>query len=127
MNFISPAFALFLSIVFLLYWFVFKKNARSQNILLLFASLFFYSLFNFLFSGLLIFSIIFNFYIGKLIENTQERTARKWLLASGLIVNLGILFCFKYFNLFSSLSFVNNFNSIPQAENIVLPLGISFY
>ena len=127
MNFISPGFALFLSIVFLLYWFVFKKNARSQNILLLVASLFFYSLFNFLFSGLLIFSMLFNFYIGKLIENTRERTARKWLLASGLIVNLGILFCFKYFNLFSSLSFVNNFNSIPQAENIVLPLGISFY
>jgi len=120
MNFISPGFALFLSIVFLLYWFVFKNTARLQNILLLVASLVLYAFFNWRFLGLLVFSTLLNFYIGKLIENKKDRKAGKWLLAGGLLVNLGVLLYFKYFNFFSS-------GSILQVENILIPLGISFY
>ena len=120
MNFISPGFALFLSIVFLLYWFVFKNTTRLQNILLLVASLVFYAFFNWRFLGLLFFSTLFNFYIGKFIENKKDRKAGKWLLVGGILVNLGILFYFKYFNFFSS-------GPILQVENILIPLGISFY
>ena len=128
MNFISPGFALFLSIVFLLYWFVFKKTAQLQNILLLVASFFFYAIFNWKLSGLLAFSILFNFYCGKLIEKTRERSLGKWWLASGLIFNLGILFYFKYFIFFSSVFPSNNAGPTPlQPENILVPLGLSFY
>jgi D-alanyl-lipoteichoic acid acyltransferase DltB (MBOAT superfamily) len=127
MNFVSPGFALFLSIVFLLYWFVFKKNTQSQNVLLLVASLFFYTWFNWRFSGILVFSILLNFYIGKLIQSKRERPAGKWWLSAGLIINLGIFFCFKYFNFFNIVSSDNHQGSLIHSSDILLPLGISFY
>lgn len=115
MNFVSPGFGLFLSVVFILHWFVFKKNSRSQNILLLVASLFFYTLVNWRFMGLLIFSTLFNFYVGKVIANNSQTSTGRWWLLAGLIVNLGVLFCFKYYNFFS------------VGSGLLLPLGISFY
>lgn len=127
MNFVSPGFVLFLSIVFLLYWFVFKKTMQSQNILLLVASLFFYTWFNWRFSGLLIFSILFNFYIGKLIQTNRKRSAGRWLFSAGVIVNLGILFYFKYYNFFNTVSPANHQSTPIHASDIFLPLGISFY
>jgi len=127
MNFVSPGFALFVSIVFLLYWFVFKKNLLSQNILLLLASLFFYAWSNWPFLGLLAFSILLNFYLGKVIFNNREKSIAKLLLIAGIIANLGILFFFKYFGGFDTAS--DNHHSVPGTYegNILLPLGISFY
>jgi alginate O-acetyltransferase complex protein AlgI len=131
MTFTSPGFALFLSIVFLLYWLVFKKTALSQNVFLLAASLFFYTWYNWRFSGLLIISILLNFYIGKGIADYKNKIQAKWLLYLGLTVNLGLFFCFKYFNFYRdwSLSLLSNNTSNLSADAIDLfyPLGISFY
>lgn len=126
----SFEFATFLLIVFLLYWTVFRKSARSQNILLTTASLFFYGWADWRFLFLLAFSVLFNFYTGNALYRSATK-ARQYLLYLGLTVNLGILVYFKYFNFFYE-SFLRFFDAYQpgagfSALNVILPLGISFF
>ncbi|MFH7014816.1 MBOAT family O-acyltransferase [Flavobacterium sp. FlaQc-47] len=132
MPFNTLSFALFFLLVFILYWFVFYKSLKLQNLFLLLASLFFYSCWDFRFTILLAFSIGLNFYIGKKIyENISNSPLQKrWFLLS-IIFNLGFLSLFKYYNFF-----VDNFLELLSVLGIkmniwtlqiVLPVGISFY
>lgn len=130
MIFNSPQFAIFLAIVFTLYWALFPKSTKGRNVLLLGASLYFYSVADWRYLILLIFSILANYYIAIKIANSEKDSIRKQLLWLGLIVNLGVLFYFKYFNFFYD-SFADLFNLFGGNVNyssfkIILPLGISF-
>ena len=64
MLFNSFSFAAFLPIVFILYWVLGKERLRSQNILLLAASYFFYACWDWRFMFLLIFSTLLDFFTG---------------------------------------------------------------
>ncbi|WP_124980922.1 MBOAT family O-acyltransferase [Nonlabens xiamenensis] len=131
MLFNSLDFAIFLPVVFLLYWFVFAKNLRGQNLLIVVASYIFYGWWDWRFLGLIIFSSACDYSIGFLLGQKRAQSQRKLLLAISLILNLGLLGFFKYFNFFidnfaSAFSFFGN----PIASNsldIILPVGISFY
>lgn len=131
MIFNSIDFALFLPIVFLLYWFVFQKNLRLQNFFLLIASYTFYGWWDWRFLGLIFFSTIVDYTIGCLLKNEENERKRKLLLYTSLFINLGFLGFFKYYNFFVE-SFVDAFTLFgakleASTLNIILPVGISFY
>jgi D-alanyl-lipoteichoic acid acyltransferase DltB (MBOAT superfamily) len=132
MLFNSLNFALFLPIVFVLYWFVTNKNLKAQNLLLLIASYFFYACWDWRFLFLLVFSTVLDYYTGLKMQNSRSKALRKFWFWLSVSVNLGFLAVFKYYNFFASsfaeaishLGFqVNN----PWTLNIILPIGISFY
>ena len=129
MLFNSIEFALFLPIVFLFYWLL-KKSRQSQNILLLVASYVFYGWWDWRFLSLIAFSSFVDYSIGiRLLSNNEKK--RKLLLWTSIVVNLGILGVFKYYNFFLD-SFIDAFKwfgmefSVSRL-NIILPVGISFY
>lgn len=131
MLFNSIEFAFFLLIVFILYWLVIAKNVKSQNILLLLVSYIFYGWWNWRFVLLLIFISISNYFIGLKIDNIESKKRRKAWLSIGLLINIGILCVFKYYNFFidSFIDLVSLFGyDLPRSTTlIILPLGISFY
>lgn len=131
MLFNSLDFAIFLPIVFILYWFVVNKNLKHQNILVAIASYLFYGWWDWRFLSLILFSTLVDYIIGIQLGKTQKPSKRKILLWISILVNIGFLGFFKYFNFFldnfkSAFSFAGyelNNNSL----NIILPVGISFY
>ncbi|MGW8121959.1 MBOAT family O-acyltransferase [Roseivirga echinicomitans] len=130
MAFNSVDFALFLPLVFALYWFVFK-SLRGQNVLLLVSSYLFYGWWDWRFLGLIIFSSLIDYFIGIEIGRSLKDSNRKLLLFASLFVNIGLLAVFKYFNFFIE-NFAEAFTFFGgQLEvsrlNIILPVGISFY
>ena len=131
MLFNSLDFAIFLPIVFILYWFVFNKNLRNQNILIAVASYVFYGWWDWRFLSLILFSTLVDYTVGVSLGKIKNKSSRKILLWISILVNLGFLGFFKYYNFFldnfkSAFSFFGqeiNVNSL----NIILPVGISFY
>ena len=131
MLFNSIDFAIFLPIVFFLYWFVTDKNLRLQNILIVIASYIFYGWWDWRFLILIFFTSTMDFTISKQLEKTKSIQRRKLLLATSIIIDLGILGFFKYFNFFQE-NFIAAFRFFGQeiqsnSLNIILPVGISFY
>ncbi len=131
MFFNSINFAIFLPIVFILYWFVTKQNLRLQNVLLLISSYFFYACWDWRFMFLLIFSTILDYFTGIRIHEAQkDKNKLIWLWIS-IGINLGFLGVFKYYNFFATtfseglslLGFKANLGTLQ----IILPVGISFY
>lgn len=132
MLFNTISFAIFLPIVLVLYWFVTPRNLKLQNLLLLLASYFFYSCWDYRFLFLLIFSTALGFYVGIKINETSEITKKKFWLWIGVIVNVGFLGIFKYYNFFitsfsDGLSYFGIESSSLWTLKIILPVGISFY
>jgi D-alanyl-lipoteichoic acid acyltransferase DltB (MBOAT superfamily) len=131
MLFNSIDFAVFLPIVFLLYWFVTNTNLKAQNLLIVFASYFFYGWWDWRFLSLIIFSTIVDYSIGYLLADEEKTRKRKLLLWISIIVNLGFLGFFKYYNFFLE-NFIEGFSllGVPFSAgslSIILPVGISFY
>lgn len=131
MLFNSIDFAIFLPIVFYLYWFVFKHSIKGQNFVILAASYLFYGWWDWKFLSLIIFSTILDFNIGKKLGKETNQRKRKHLLWLSMAVNLGLLGFFKYFNFFidnfSSAFSLFGSNITFDSLDIVLPVGISFY
>jgi D-alanyl-lipoteichoic acid acyltransferase DltB (MBOAT superfamily) len=138
MLFNSFAFAVFLPLVFVLYWRFFNKSRNLRNMFLLAASYVFYGWWDWRFLSLIAISSFIDFFAGQQIGkiNEQEysvenhRRKKRWLWLS-LVTNIGILGFFKYCNFFMS-SFIEMFATfgitIPAFSlNIILPVGISFY
>ena len=131
MLFNSLSFLIFLPIVFILYWFATKGNLRLQNILLLVASYYFYSCWDWRFMLLLIFSTLLDYYTGiKIYEAVNQKRKLFWLWLS-IGINLGFLGVFKYYNFFVT-SFADGLSILGLKANfgtlqIILPVGISFY
>ncbi|PXY42017.1 membrane-bound O-acyltransferase family protein [Flavobacterium cheongpyeongense] len=131
MFFNSIAFAIFLPIVFFLYWFVFNKTKSTQNALLIIVSYYFYSCWDWRFLFLLVFSTFLDYYTGIQIEKGKSEKSRKFWFWLSILVNLGFLGIFKYYNFFAA-SFSELLNSVglktsPVLLNVILPVGISFY
>lgn len=132
MLFNSLDFAFFLPLVFLLYWFVFSSNLRAQNAFIVAASFTFYGWWDWRFLSLLAFSSLVDYGVGVAMEAAggEQRRKRFWLGLS-LVVNLGLLFTFKYYNFFID-NFVAAFTWLGkpieiERIKIILPVGISFY
>lgn len=131
MLFNSLSFIIFLPIVFLLYWLVTKKSLKAQNILLLLASYYFYGCWDWRFLFLLAFSTFLDYFTGlKIFNSGSEANRRIWLWIS-VVVNLGFLGLFKYYNFFvgSFAQALETFGLKPNVPmlSIILPVGISFY
>ena len=137
MLFNSITFALFLPIVFVLYWFVFQRNLKAQNFFIVVASYVFYGWWDWRFLILIILSSFCSWGCGLLIQRidnmqiTRSLLSRKFIVICDIVLNLGILGLFKYFNFFVE-NFISAFASVgihlqPHTLNIILPVGISFY
>ena len=131
MLFNSLDFAIFLPIVFVLYWFVANRNVKLQNALIVFASYIFYGWWDWRFLSLIVFSTLVDFGIGRRLKSEKNRAKRIALLWTSILVNLGFLGFFKYYNFFldnfiAAFSFFGHEINASNLE-IILPVGISFY
>jgi alginate O-acetyltransferase complex protein AlgI len=131
MLFNSIEFAIFLPVVFILYWFVTGNNLRQQNLLIVVASYVFLGWWDWRFLSIIIFSTVFNFSSGLAISKLTDMMNRKILLWINIISNLSLLGFFKYHNFFIE-NFVTAFTFLGYdikevSLNIILPVGISFY
>ena len=102
MLFNSISFAVFLPIVFILYWYASGKNVKSQNILLLVSSYFFYACWDYRFLFLLIFSTLLDYYTGIKISESTKSSSKKFWFWTSVLINLGFLGVLKYYNFFTS-------------------------
>mgnify|MGYP000238809412 CR=1 FL=1 len=131
MLFNSIDFAIFLPIVIILYWFVFNKDLKFQNFLIVVSSYVFYGWWDWRFICLIIFSTIIDYSIGLKLKSEEKQAKRKALLWTSILLNLGFLGFFKYYNFFldNFISAFSFFGAEIQANslNIILPVGISFY
>lgn len=120
---------LFLPIVLIFYYLFFRRSRKLQNIFLLFASLFFYAWGEPTFVLVMIFSILMNWLFGLGIDKYKKegRTKEvKGILTVSIILNLAILFVYKYLN-FSVDTVCSIFNICSSIKQIALPIGISFF
>ena len=132
MLFNSLEFLIFLPVVFILYWFVFKP-LRWQNLFIVISSYVFYGWWNWHFLLLIAFTSFCSYFSGIMIQHDRQNGGgyAKCYAALNIMVNLFILCLYKYYNFFveslaeafSSVGIELNINSL----NIVLPVGISFY
>lgn len=131
MLFNSIDFAIYLPIVFVLYWFVANKNLKLQNFLIVVASYLFYGWWDWRFLFLILFSTIVDYTVGEKLRNEEHQFKRKMLLWTSILVNLGFLGFFKYYNFFLD-NFIAAFSFFgteikANSLNVILPVGISFY
>ena len=131
MLFNSIEFAIFLPLVFGLYWLLPRRNVPLQNFFLLLASYVFYGWWDWRFLSLILLSSMADFLVGLGLGAAQAQWKRRLLLGLSLVVNLGLLGFFKYFNFFAE-SFAEAFTLLgrpidPARLYIILPVGISFY
>ena len=131
MLFNSFEFIIFLPIVFMLYWLIFKHR-RWQNLLIVIASYVFYGWWNWKFLSLIALTSACSFASGIALEKFERiHNIKKWISASNIILNLAILAVFKYYNFFAeSLQYTLEHIGWKLdfvTLNLVLPVGISFY
>ena len=132
MLFNSLEFLIFLPIVFCLYWFVFQKNLRVQNSLLLMSSYVFYGWWDYRFLSLIFLSTVVDYFVGLKIHDSNDKKTKKSYLWISILFNLGLLGFFKYFNFFID-SWIDLLGVIGYEQkstwtlNVILPVGISFY
>jgi alginate O-acetyltransferase complex protein AlgI len=131
MIFNTIQFGLFLPLIFGLYWFVFNRSLNRQNGLLLVASYWFYACWDWRFLFLLIFSTLLDYYTGLKMQNENNERKRKMWFWTSVVVNLGFLGVFKYYDFFvtSFAEWIGKFGikADPWTLNLILPVGISFY
>ena len=131
MIFNSFEFLIFIITVFILYWFVFNKSIKLQNLLLFAVSYLFYGWWDWRFLFLILFSSIIDYNCAIQIGKANLKATKKIWLSISLLINLGFLGVFKYYNFFAA-SLANAFSSLGYeldviTLNIILPVGISFY
>ena len=108
-----------------------NKSKTSQNYILIIASYYFYSCWDWRFLFLLLFSTLLVYFAALKIENSVSATSRKIWLWLTVIINLSFLGIFKYYDFFVS-SFTDLINGFgfylnPYLLKLILPVGISFY
>lgn len=130
MLFNSIDFAIFLPLVFTLYWLI-QKHLQLQNALIVVASYVFYGWWDWTFLSLVFVSTVVDYAVGVGLSTAEGKGKRRLLLWTSMVVNLGLLGFFKYYNFFVE-NFVAAFTFFGakldiSTLNIVLPVGISFY
>lgn len=123
MLFNSYTFLLFLPVAFAIYWLLSKRSLKLDNVFLVVASYLFYGWWDWRFLSLIIVSTLVDYYAAKNISK-----AKLWL---SLVVNLGFLGFFKYYNFFAD-SWIEAWGGVgvemhASSLHIILPVGISFY
>ena len=132
MIFNSFEFLAFLPIVFLLYWFVFRRRGR-QNLLIVVASYIFYGWWDWRFLLLIAFTSFCSFGSGLFLEHYEgKRRIQQVVSAGNIFLNLLVLGIFKYYNFFIEnldvlLASLFNYHLDWLSMKIILPVGISFY
>ncbi|TBN06501.1 MBOAT family protein [Hyunsoonleella flava] len=132
MVFNSLEFFIFLSVVFIVYWFFLKKTTKGQNIFLILASYFFYGWWDWRFLSLIFLSTVVDYFIGLRIFHSDKNSSRKLWLWGSVIFNVGLLGFFKYFNFFvdswiEACQLLGYNIQSTFTLRILLPVGISFY
>ncbi len=131
MLFNSIEFLLFLPVVFFLYWAIGKKQLNLQNVLLLVSSYVFYGWWDVRFLTLILASTVVDYVVGIGLSSSGNVKARKALLGLSLLLNLGLLGVFKYFDFFSDSLQTALLGLGYEVDlltlELVLPVGISFY
>ena len=117
----------FLPVTFIMYHVLAKSRyVISSKIFLVLASLFFYSWWNVSYLPILVFSLLFNFYIGEILQKYNDQSRRKATLIFGVVINVVILGYYKYADFL-----VENINNVAGSDfeklNLLLPLAISFF
>lgn len=130
MLFVELRFFLFFAIIFGVYWSLRNNTARKGWLTL--ASYIFYAAWDWRFLSLVIFCSVANYILALQIEKSPDSSSRRsWALTSAIIINLSILFFFKYFNFFANslVDLATTFGSEVSRTtlNIILPVGISFF
>ena len=132
MLFNSLEFLIFLPTVFCFYWFIFQKNLRIQNLLLLISSYVFYGWWDYRFLSLIFLSTFVDYFVGLKIYHSNDKKSKKLYLWVSILFNLGLLGFFKYFNFFID-SWIDLLGELGYEYkstwtlNVILPVGISFY
>jgi len=118
MLFHSINFLFFFTIIFSLHWFLFSQSMKKQNFILVLASYFFYASWDYRFLLLLLLSTLIDFITGiKIFEAKTSFNKKIWLTIS-MVLNIGILVFFKYFNFIAdNLMFL--FQSIGSLSNTI--------
>ncbi|MBK8286551.1 MAG: MBOAT family protein [Ahniella sp.] len=127
MNFNSWHFIAFFLVVFVITW-PMKRYSVLWRFTMLVASYYFYGSWNWMYLGLIMFSTVFDFWVGRRLDLVNH--PRRWIIGS-VIVNLGVLAFFKYTNFaletanwgLAAVEAAFRFNAI----DVALPVGISFY
>lgn len=135
MLFNSFEFAIFLPIVFLLYWLVFdyalskcRHQLLLQNLFIVVASYVFYGWWNWRFLVLIAITTLLSFLSGIGIEHASTQSGKKAVMIANIVINLGILGVYKYYDFFA-VQFAQLFGiqSDSLLLHLILPVGISFY
>ncbi|MBI3394408.1 MAG: MBOAT family protein [Spirochaetia bacterium] len=138
MVFNSAVFIVFFAIVYAVYWTLQRSNKRLllQNRFLLLASYFFYGYWDWLFLSLILITTVVDFNVGVWLDRLEAPRRRKQLLSLSVLLNLGLLGAFKYYDFFAQ-SFVAAVRAVspgafadPSSSillHVILPVGISFY
>ncbi len=131
MLFNSIDFAIFLPLVFILYWFVVNKPLKLQNLFLVIVSYVFYGWWDYRFLALIALSTFVDYVVAKQLTKQKEGQHKKLLVGVSLAFNLGLLGFFKYYNFFID-NWIEAWQSIgvtmhASTLKIILPVGISFY
>ena len=128
MLFNSLAFAIFLPIVFLIYW---RLPDRYRVFFLFLSSYYFYMSWNVKYVVLILFTTVISYVAANLLEKTKNKKKRTLLLTTVLLASMGVLFFFKYFDLFQNMlgkvTGVFGMQLHPITLQLMLPVGISFY
>lgn len=128
MLFNTLSFALFMTVVFLVYWIL---PHRFRWIVLLVANTYFYISFDVKFLIVLLFTTVASFAVGIAMENQNVQKKKKILLIAGIVSVLVFLFAFKYLNFaIASVETILKAFAIPVHETtlkLLMPAGISFY
>lgn len=116
--------------MFLIYWLVCKSTC-SRNLFIVIASYLFYGWWSWKFLILIFITTLCSYIAGIVIEKSSTRLKRRTLLTANILLNLGMLFTYKYFEFFSN-SFAQlisalGFTADSVTLNLILPVGISFY
>ena len=135
MLFNSFEFAIFLPIVFLLYWFVFdyalskcKHQLLLQNLFIVVASYIFYGWWDWRFLILIAITTVLSFLSGIGIEKAPTKRSKKAVMIANIVVNLGILGVYKYYDFFArEFAQLFGIESDFLLLHLILPVGISFY
>ena len=130
MLFSSTTFIyLFLPLVLVVYYLLLRKSRNLKNVFLFLASIFFYACGEPKFVLVMLASVFVNWFFGLLVDKFKKQdkiSLAKLSLALACVLDLSLLFVFKYLN-FTEAVICSAFGLSPKIAEIVLPIGISFF
>ena len=122
----NNGFFVYFFAVFIFFYYIFRNHILARNYIVSIFSLYFFYKASGFFVVLVLVSAVCDFVLSNLIYKEQNAIRKKLLLYLSIIINLGLLFYFKYTNFFITLS-NQVFSTNTSLLNILLPVGISFY